>query len=166
MKSEVLDGRKSKLWTSCKARYRAFAQRQPQPLAPVEAPPMPDWLSPEAQAEWARIVPDLEMLGLISRLDRQAMAHYCEAAAEYRFWTLNMREFSQGQSLRGDVQTYRSGAQDLSVWRKLRNDAERRANEAGSRFGLSPLARRSLKAVPPQGELFPNEQKRIADKYF
>jgi len=64
------------------------------------------------------------------------------------------------------VQTYRSGAQDLSVWRKLRNDAERRANEAGSRFGLSPLARRSLKAVPPQGELFPNEQKRIADKYF
>ena len=149
-----------------KRNREALEQEQAQPLAPVEAPPMPDWLSPEAQAEWARIVPDLEMLGLISRLDRQAMAHYCEAAAEYRFWTLKMREFSQGQSLRGDVQTYRSGAQDLSVWRKLRNDAERRANEAGSRFGLSPLARRSLKAVPPQGELFPNEQKRIADKYF
>ena len=64
--------------------------------------------------------------------------------------------------------TYRTGAKDLSIWRKLRNDAERRADAAGAKFGFSPLARRNLRAQlqAPQGELFPNEQKEIAEKYF
>jgi P27 family predicted phage terminase small subunit len=139
------------------------------PLLPVEAPPMPDWLDADAAAEWDRVVPDLLALGLISRLDMQALAQYCEAVSEYRRWSLKIQELNQSVATpnMGDIQTYRTGAKDLSIWRKLRNEARRQADEAGAKFGFTPMARRALRAQQaPQGELFPNEQKQIAEKYF
>jgi len=146
----------------------ALLREVAQPVIPVEAPPMPDWLDEDAVTEWNRVVPDLIKLGLISVLDRQALAQYCEAVSDYRRWTLLIQEKNASLSSPGggDVQTYRTGARDLSVWRRLRNDAERRADAAGAKFGFSPMARRALKAQAPQGELFPNEQKQIAEKYF
>lgn len=137
------------------------------PLLPVEAPDAPDWLDADARTEWDRVTPDLIKLGLISRLDRQALAQYCEAVSDYRRWTLRIQRLNDSLEDKGDVQTYRTGAKDLSIWRKLRNDAERRADSAGAKFGFSPLARRTLRAaMAPQGELFPNEQQKIAEKYF
>ncbi|MFC2974558.1 phage terminase small subunit P27 family [Azotobacter bryophylli] len=152
-----------------KKNARDLLQEATQPLLPVEAPPMPDWLDEDAQAEWERVVPDLMTLGLISTLDRQVLGQYCEAVSDYRRWTLRIQELNARLASpdSGDVQTYRTGAKDLSIWRKLRNDAERRADAAGAKLGFTPMARRNLKAAQaPQGELFPNEQKRIADKYF
>lgn len=56
---------------------------------------MPDWLDADAQVEWDRVVPDLLKLGLISGLDRQALAQYCEAVSDYRRWTLKIRELNE-----------------------------------------------------------------------
>lgn len=47
----------------------------------VEIPNCPPHLRPEAKKEWKRIAPELEKLGLISRLDRTALALYCQAWA-------------------------------------------------------------------------------------
>lgn len=136
------------------------------PVVPVEAPPKPDWLSESAAAEWDRVSADLVKLGLISALDMMALAAYCEAVADYQTFTRLIAEMNE-RGRRGDVQTFATGAKQISVWRQLRNDAEKRANQAGALFGFSPLSRRNLKAAPaPQGELFPNEQRAIADKYF
>ncbi|POA75362.1 phage terminase small subunit P27 family [Pseudomonas sp. GW531-T4] len=158
----LLNGNPSKL-----DRQRLMREHA-EPLLPVEAPPMPDWLDDDARQEWARVVPDLVKLRLISKMDMQVMAQYCEAVSDYRRWTLKIQQLNEGlaNSTRGDVQTYKTGAQDLSIWRKLRNDAERRANDAGAKFGFSPMARRSLKPAVPQGELFPNDEQEIAQKYF
>lgn len=135
-------------------------------IATAEAPPMPDWLCEDAQAEWKRVVPDLLKLGLLSPLDMMSLATYCEAMADYQKFRRRIREANEAMD-RGDVQTFRTGAKQISVWRQLANDAEKRANSAGAQFGFSPLARRSLRAqTQPQGELFPNEQKEIVDKYF
>lgn len=139
------------------------------PAVPVEAPPMPDCLSGDAMAEWERLVPDLILLGLVSKLDMMALATYCEAVADwYRF----RRKISEANALadgtdKGDVQTFATGAKQISIWRQLANDAEKRANTAGAQFGFSPMARRSLKTTPaPQGELFPNEHRDAANKYL
>lgn len=137
------------------------------PVIPVEAPNMPDWLDDEARKVWEEIIPDLLMLGLISKVDQLIIVQYCEAMADIKRFSLKIQEFNSSLSGNsGDVQTSRTGYKDMSVWRKLRNDAERRANEAGGKLGFSPLARRNLRVEPPQRELFPNEQRRIADKYF
>ncbi len=47
---------------------------------PVAVPSAPRHLSKEARKEWVRITPLLEELGLISGLDRTALALYCQAA--------------------------------------------------------------------------------------
>jgi P27 family predicted phage terminase small subunit len=46
----------------------------------VAIPSAPGHLSPAAKKEWKRITPLLEELGLISGLDRQALALYCQTA--------------------------------------------------------------------------------------
>ena len=46
----------------------------------IEIPAPPKHLGREARKEWKRITPLLEDLGLISGLDRTALALYCQAA--------------------------------------------------------------------------------------
>lgn len=45
----------------------------------IEVPTAPRHLSKEAAKEWKRITPHLEELGLISAIDRAALALYCQA---------------------------------------------------------------------------------------
>ncbi|OUM34760.1 terminase [Pseudomonas putida] len=139
------------------------------PAVPVVAPPMPDVLSDDAVAEWERLIPDLTALGLISTLDQMALATYCQAYADWlRYQRLIAQRNAQStDDLGGDIQTFKTGAQQMHVLRQLANDAEKRANAAGAQFGFSPMARRNLKTAPaPQGELFPNEQRDAATRYF
>ena len=56
------------------------AEPKPQPRAPR----CPGWLAPEARREWRRIVPELERIGLLTMIDRAALAGYCQAWAEWR----------------------------------------------------------------------------------
>lgn len=137
------------------------------PGFPVDAPDKPDWLSDAASAEWDRVVADLLTLRLVSRLDMMALAAYCEAVADWQRFRRLIAEHNEKAECNGDVQTFATGAKQISVWRQLANDAEKRANAAGALFGFSPMARRNLKAAPvAQGELFPNEQRDAAARYF
>lgn len=137
------------------------------PAVPVEAPPMPEWLSEAATEEWQRVLPDLITLGLVSKLDMMAFATYCEAVADWKRFRILIAEHNAKADGSGDIQTFATGAKQISVWRQLANDAEKRANAAGAQFGFSPMARRNLRtATAPQGELFPNEQRDAAAKYF
>ena len=49
----------------------------------IELPDCPRHLLPQARKEWKRIGPELERLGLVSRIDRAALALYCQ---EYAWW--------------------------------------------------------------------------------
>jgi phage terminase small subunit len=54
----------------------------------------------------------------------------------------------------------------MSVWMQISNRAEDRMRTAGASFGLNPSARMRLNVNAPQGELFPNEPKETASKFF
>ena len=47
------------------------------------APDPPDWLSPEALAEWRRIVPALDALGVLKEADRAMVSADCETWSTY-----------------------------------------------------------------------------------
>jgi len=47
-------------------------------------PKPPAHLSKLAQAEWKRLAPDLHMLGLLNRLDLNALGNHCETYARWR----------------------------------------------------------------------------------
>jgi len=105
--------------------------------------------------------------GGVHRLDLMALTSYCEAVADYfRFRRLIAKKNAE-QDESGDVQTFTTGAKQISVWRQLANDAEKRANAAGALFGMSPLARRNMRTqAPQQGEMFGNDEKDAADRFF
>jgi P27 family predicted phage terminase small subunit len=56
---------------------------EPRPLAgvPITRPP---GLSPHAAEEWARVMPHLESMGVLSAADTTGLACYCEAVARWR----------------------------------------------------------------------------------
>ena len=47
----------------------------------IEVPSFPKHLWPEARKEWKRIAPELVRYGLVSKLDRAALALYCQSWA-------------------------------------------------------------------------------------
>ena len=57
----------------------------------VEIPDCPAHLRPEARKEWKRITPELERYGLISKIDRAALALYCQAWAWMVYHELQLR---------------------------------------------------------------------------
>lgn len=54
-----------------------------EPAAPVGDPEMPKGLSAAAAKEWKAIVPELRQLGVLSKIDRAALAAYCHAYARW-----------------------------------------------------------------------------------
>ena len=53
-----------------------------EPKPPEGAPPRPKWLDPVAVQEWLRIVPELLELGVLTKIDGQALGLYCAAFSE------------------------------------------------------------------------------------
>jgi len=60
---------------------RALPKNEPEPAR--GAPSRPEWLSTEAKREWNRVVPELDRLGLLAKVDRALIAAYCECWAQY-----------------------------------------------------------------------------------
>jgi P27 family predicted phage terminase small subunit len=128
----------------------------------IKAPTCPEFLTPDAKTEWKRIVDDLVVLGLVTKIDRAELAVYCQAWGD---WKVARKKIAQLQD-NGFVEATPSGYKQISAWMQVANRAEDRMRTAGASFGLNPSARSRLDVRAPQGDLFPNDQKDKAAKYF
>jgi len=109
---------------------------EPKP-API-APKCPSWLDREAKAEWRRLAPKLEKLGLLTEADGSAFAVYCEAYSRWKRAALALRKLDvTDPAFRKVAVTLEKAAQELRA--------------QGARFGLSPADRGRLD-VPAQDE--------------
>ena len=119
---------------------------------PVEIPDCPEHLDGEARLEWERISVHLERLGLISQIDRAALAGYCSAWGEYvwaeqRIAALNHDDVT-GE--RGRVWDTPSGYKQISVPLQIRNRALETLAKFLNEFGMSPAARSRVTSGDPQ----------------
>lgn len=110
---------------------------------PVEIPNCPPHLQPDAKKEWKRIAIELEALGLITKIDRAALAAYCSAWAEMVFCEQKISELNGNDpsGVAGLVTVTPSGYSQMSVWTQIRNRAADRMMKFGAEFGMSPSSR-------------------------
>ena len=70
---------------------RKLNEHEPKPDAAV--PEFPPHLDAEAQEEWARVTPQLMRLRVLTRLDRAALAVYCQAWSRWVDAETKLRQF-------------------------------------------------------------------------
>ncbi len=136
---------------------RPISDREPAPKAAT--PALPAWLSKEAKAEWKRIVPELRRLGLLTLVDRAALAAYCQAYAELASLTQLLDE--EGRVLDVDVFD-KAGAVTGSKKQahpaaRLQRDAFGRVKQFVTEFGLTPASRTRVRAPEPERDADPFE---------
>jgi len=123
---------------------------------PIAVPDAPRHLGRAARKEWKRITPLLEELGLISGLDRAALALYCQTAG--RLDELETAFNAKVQSLVDQGTAYSeavylvsysvtpSGYAQQSVLAQLINRNREQVHRYLMHFGLSPAARGRVQA--------------------
>jgi len=102
-------------------------------------------LLPEAKREWARIAPELESLGLLTIVDRAALAGYCQAYA--RAMQAEQRVQKKGlifTTNTGYVQQRPEVAIAQKSWQLVRAFA--------AEFGLTPSSRSRIEVKEPGEE--------------
>ncbi|SFU81789.1 phage terminase, small subunit, putative, P27 family [Paenacidovorax caeni] len=122
----------------------------------IEIPSPPKHLGIEARKEWKRITPLLEELGLISGLDRSALALYCQAAGrlaelETSFNGKVQAKVDAGMDYADAVYEVShsitpSGYAQQSVIVQLIKSQREQLNRYLMHFGLSPAARGRVQA--------------------
>lgn len=120
----------------------------------VKAPKKPRELTGEAAAEWRRIVPELEAVGLLATVDRGLLVRYCIAWQEW----IRANHQAQREPL---IVTDRDGTRKRNPILLVRAQAEREVSELSRMLGLSPISRlrAGVKHVRPTGEKVTQEER-------
>ena len=119
---------------------RPLNRHEPQPR--VDSVYCPRWLSQDAKREWRRVAPELTRLGLLTLVDRAALAAYCEAYAE---WLLACRALTEG----GYTFTTDKGYVVPHPMVGIKQKALDRMRAFMTEFGMTPSSRSRI-VLPPQ----------------
>jgi P27 family predicted phage terminase small subunit len=110
---------------------------------PSGIPTCPKHLTKAAKSEWNRISKELLVLGLLTSVDRAALAAYCSAYARWADAETKIQEL-------GAVTTTDKGNIIQSPWVGCANRAMELMHKFLTEFGLTPSSRSRLQVqVPP-----------------
>jgi P27 family predicted phage terminase small subunit len=118
-------------------------------------PNCPAWLSVDAQAEWHRVLPEIEAAGMLTVVDQAALAAYCQAWAELKLTTQIVdtegRTIQEPiQSAKGEIVGHKLKAHPAV---RLQRDAFARVKSFLQEFGFSPASRARVGASGVTGAI-------------
>ncbi|MFD0344019.1 phage terminase small subunit P27 family [Streptomyces sp. NPDC127117] len=107
-------------------------------------PEAPDWLDEEAVAEWGRIVPELDRLGVLALVDRAALSTYCAAWSKF----VKAEQLLQEDDLVAERRTGNGPAKHpgWQIWREAATTVAALAKE----LFITPSSR--LRSVKPEDD--------------
>ena len=108
-------------------------------------PRAPEHLDDEARAEWKRVSRDLYDAGLLTGVDRGALAAYCQAFSRWANAERRAREL-------GAVIQTTQGNLVQNPWISIANRAMELMLKAAAEFGMTPSARSRVTAQVPERE--------------
>jgi P27 family predicted phage terminase small subunit len=125
---------------------RPLNPNEPQPE--ITIPECPPELGPVARREWDRLSKDLAVLGLLTNLDRSALASYCVAHA---LWV----EAIEAIQKYGSMVRSPSGYPIQSPYVSIANRQTEIMMRIASEFGFTPASRSRISA-PSNEPTFPD----------
>lgn len=127
----VLNGNPSKL--------KDLGKNEPKPT-PIR-PECPEWLNKEAKDKWKELAPQLEQLGLLTKIDGDEFARYCQFTVRAKQAEENVEK--NGVLVNGAV----PGTMVKNPAVQIARDYAQAASRLADKFGLSPSARNGLEVV-------------------
>lgn len=131
-----------------------MSQHEPTPEPAI--PPCPEELSDEAKKEWERVSAELLPMGLLSHIDRAALAGYCQAWATWIDAQTALRQY-------GVIIKSPNGFPMQSPYLSVANKAFEQMRMMLTEFGMSPSSRTRVHAIPPKKE--PNALERLRERH-
>lgn len=133
---------------------RALPKHEPKPAQ--AAPSCPRFLKGEARREWRRMVALLLPLGLLTRVDRAALAAYCVAwarwvKAEEMLAALDSGELVETESgvLHPWVTVTEKGEPVATAWLRISDAAMKQMRAFLVEFGMTPSSRSRVSVSQP-----------------
>ena len=125
--------------------------------APSGAVSMPVWLNRSAKAVWKDVTPQLAAMGVLGKIDTNAIARYCDAFARWKKMAKILDDGETMDFLDDDkkVVKYSQQKPQVAIYHKL-NDTLMRMEAS---FGLTPSARVGLTSEQKKGK--PNGKERF-----
>ena len=118
-------------------------------VKPTPGAQCPSFLHEVAQLEWKRIVPELMKLGLLTQIDRAALAAYCEAWADFK----RAAEQTKNRPL---TVVAGNGTEVQHPALVIKRAAMEKIRQFAAEFGFTPSARGRV-GMPGAGEEDPDE---------
>jgi P27 family predicted phage terminase small subunit len=115
-----------------------------EPKPPGAQPTCPAHLNPSAKAEWKRLARDLNKIGLLTMIDRAALAAYCQS---YGRWVEAERKLTETPPL---LKTP-AGYVQVSPWLTIANKERELMARYMAELGLTPSSRSRLAVQVPTG---------------
>jgi P27 family predicted phage terminase small subunit len=126
-----------------------------EPKPPGGLPSCPAHLSPTAKTEWKRLARSLNRIGMLTEIDRAAMAAYCQA---YGRWVEAERRLAETPVL---LKTP-AGYVQQSPWLTVSNKQLELMARFMAELGLTPSSRSRLAIQLPTGR----KPWELADRFF
>lgn len=114
-------------------------------------PTCPRHLDDEAKKEWKRISKELTSMGLLTSVDRAALAAYCAAYSRWASAEEQIQKFGLV------IKSPKSGYPVPNPYVGIANTALDLMRKFASEFGMTPASRTRLSVEPPKGSQDPFE---------
>ena len=116
-------------------------RNEPKPIQPKRVPPAPSYLNNIGKREWKRIAKELHGLGLLTNLDKTALAGYCQCYVMYIDATKKIQE-------QGVLVKAQSGFPMQSPYVSIANKAMVEMRKWLLEFGMTPSSRSKITIQP------------------
>lgn len=117
-----------------------------EPAPEVATPEVPEHLSDLAKVEWGRISQELWQLGLLSRIDRAALAAYCEAWSD---WVDASRMCASKDGQDRKVIKTLNGNFIENPYYTIKKRSMELMHKFLTEFGMTPASRTRISVNPP-----------------
>ncbi|MGB3346641.1 MAG: phage terminase small subunit P27 family [Candidatus Humimicrobiia bacterium] len=123
---------------------RPLNENEPKPI-PIDLK-CPDWLLAEAKEEWKRLAPELERLGLLTKIDKVSFEAYCQSYAKWKKAEKFLKK--HGMTIKIPQKDEYGNVVSIQVKKfpevSIANECLKQIRSFASEFGLTPSSRGRL----------------------